>query len=183
MAPPSRRAPRVSSKVPSRRERVLPRAAWHHSCRRRIGVPQLSSISNVVDGLKKDWRAFRRATPGQRFQNRYRAHQKSRSASPLKRVLSLVLAPLSLAIGVVLMFIPGPAILFFFIGGTLLASHSRTAARALDWAEIKLRSWAERAKTWWNSQSLLSKIPLLLGALLVAVGGSLAAIALLASRH
>ena len=123
-------------------------------------------------------------TPGRRFQTRYRQHRKSQAdKSAAKRVLSLVVALVSLAIGVVLMFIPGPAILFFFIGGALLASHSLQVARALDWTEVKLRSTAHQVKSWWKSQSLLGKVPVILAAIVVAVGGSVTAIALLTSAH
>jgi hypothetical protein len=43
-------------------------------------------------------------------------------------------------VGVVLVFIPGPAILFFLIAGALLAVQSLGVARALDWSELRGRA-------------------------------------------
>jgi hypothetical protein len=39
-----------------------------------------------------------------------------------------------------LVFIPGPAILFFLIAGALLAVQSLGVARALDWSELRGRA-------------------------------------------
>mgnify|MGYP003577713667 CR=1 FL=1 len=89
--------------------------------------------------LKHTWRELKRLPPGERFQKH---HEKQREAGIPKwrRVLSLGVAVSALAIGVVLVFIPGPAIVFFAVGGALLASHSLWVARALDWTELKLRA-------------------------------------------
>ena len=99
--------------------------------------------------LKRQWETFRHLPPGERFKFRYREEQRSRlGTSSWKRALSLILVPLSLGIGVVLIFVPGPAILFFLLAGVLLASHVLWVARALDWAELRLRSAAKRARSW-----------------------------------
>jgi hypothetical protein len=58
----------------------------------------------------------------------------------VRRIANVGLAVLSAAVGVIFVFIPGPAILFFFISGALLASESLWVARAMDWAEVKLRA-------------------------------------------
>jgi hypothetical protein len=55
-----------------------------------------------------------------------------------------MLALLSFAIGVVLAFIPGPAVVFFALSATLLATQSLRVARILDRTEVWLRS--QRAK-------------------------------------
>ena len=93
----------------------------------------------------KHWKNLSDGTPGHRFQDRYRAQ---RRASPrgglVRRLVHLFLALVAIAIGVVLAFIPGPAILFFFIAGALLASDWLWLARTLDWLEVKLHALWKR---------------------------------------
>jgi hypothetical protein len=48
------------------------------------------------------------------------------------------------------MFLPGPAILFYFFAGTLLASESLYLARLMDWAEVKLRALGKWGKRHWK---------------------------------
>src|SRR5688572_14221670 len=100
--------------------------------------------------LKSEWRMLRRGKPGSRFLDRYEtSHRNKNKRSVVGRVIRIVIAVAALAIGVVLVFIPGPAILFFFIAGSLLAAESRALARALDWSEVKLRKLVRwLAKVW-----------------------------------
>ena len=48
-------------------------------------------------------------------------------------------AVVSLAVGVVLAFVPGPAVVFFALTAALLAAQSAWLARRLDAAEIWVR--------------------------------------------
>jgi len=75
-----------------------------------------------------------------------------------------------LAIGVVLTFIPGPAIVFFFAGAGLLAGESRTLARGLDWSELKLRRAFHWCKRWWKQASLMAKLAVVLVSACVVLG-------------
>lgn len=52
----------------------------------------------------------------------------------------MLLAVVAIVIAVFLMVLPGPAVLFYFFAGTLLASESLFVARLLDWAELRLRA-------------------------------------------
>ena len=68
-------------------------------------------------------------------------------AQHFSRILLLVAALGALVIGVFLMFVPGPAVLFYFLAGTLLASESLYLARLMDWTEVRLRTlwkWGQR---------------------------------------
>jgi hypothetical protein len=56
----------------------------------------------------------------------------------------VIVAVAALVIGVVLVLMPGPAVLFFLIAGMLLAAESCTVARLLDWGEVRGR----RAGRW-----------------------------------
>ena len=85
----------------------------------------------------------------------------------LGRIARIGLAVVSIAVGIVLMFIPGPAILFFLIAGGLLAAESREVARGLDWSEVRLRRISKWARTRWRKLSLVGK--LIVGGLALAI--------------
>ncbi|HYP15670.1 MAG TPA: hypothetical protein VEQ65_00555 [Opitutus sp.] len=109
--------------------------------------------------LKRQWEMLQRGEPGRRFQARYEASRRQRSRGTLiGRVVRWVLAAVAIAIGVVLMFIPGPAVVFFALAGALLASESRGVARFLDWSEVKLRLLLKRAQRIWARLPLVAKI-------------------------
>lgn len=100
--------------------------------------------------LKRQWQALRRSPPGRRFQDRYRAAQgRAEGRRPGGHILRIALAVVALGIGVVLAVLPGPAILFFFLAGALLASESLIVARALDGSEVRLRKiWTWLKRRW-----------------------------------
>lgn len=67
----------------------------------------------------------------------------------LTRVLRIGVAVLAFGVGLVLAVMPGPAILFFLLSGSLLAGESRGVARLLDHAEVRLRAiWQGSRKIW-----------------------------------
>jgi hypothetical protein len=92
--------------------------------------------------LKQAWLELKSGEPGKRFSAVYERH--GRQHTGWTRVLYLSVALISFLIGVVLAFIPGPAILFFAITGALLATQSRWVARELDAIELKLRDLWQR---------------------------------------
>ena len=95
----------------------------------------------MLSRLKHRWVEFRRLEPGQRFRTAHRRHRESEAGKSLvHRVLYLGLGGVALAVGVVLAFIPGPAIVFFLLAGVLFATQSLWVARALDWTELRLRA-------------------------------------------
>ena len=98
----------------------------------------------MLSRLKHRWSEFKRLEPGQRFQAEYRHHRESEAGKSLvHRALYLVLGVVALAIGVVLAFIPGPAIVFFLLAGALFAMQSFWVARALDWTELRVRAFVK----------------------------------------
>ncbi len=94
--------------------------------------------------LRQRWREIMKGRPGQRFQDRYAAARKSRADASwgqrARRLLRLCIALLAIGAAIFLMVFPGPAIPFFFLGGTLLAGESLGVARLLDWIELRLRA-------------------------------------------
>jgi hypothetical protein len=101
----------------------------------------------MMNGLKAEFRELKNAAAGRRFLACYERHQ-AREASWLKPLVFFA-AIFSLVIGVVLAFIPGPAILFFAIAAALLAAESRFVATTFD----KLECWARRTyKRLWSER-------------------------------
>ncbi len=129
----------------------------------------------MTSKLKRQWTALQRARPGRRFEERYEAAQrKENRASILARVVRFTIATAALAVGVVLVFIPGPAILFFAIAGALLASESRGVARFLDWSEVKIRAVLGWARRNWKKLPIAGKVAVaIVGAIGTAGAGYL----------
>lgn len=105
----------------------------------------------MINLVKQQWQSLKRGKSGHRFRSRYEAARKARKnvgfRVKLQRLVRLVIALAATVIGVVLVFIPGPAILFFLLAGSLLAAEFLTIARFFDWTEVKLRTgfaWGQR---------------------------------------
>lgn len=93
--------------------------------------------------LAAEWHAFRADGPGERFRHHYdRSQQNSRAARAARTLVGILLV----AIGIVLLFIPGPGLLVALFGFALLSSQSHVLARALDGAETRGRRVAERVR-------------------------------------
>jgi hypothetical protein len=107
-----------------------------------LGTTDATFIKQMFDRVKAEWRNLKRAPTGQRFVQCYERHQ-ARDAPWLKPFLFFS-AVFSFVIGLVLAFVPGPAILFFAISGALLAAESRAVATAFDRAELFVRNLFER---------------------------------------
>ncbi len=101
--------------------------------------------------IKSHWHALKASRPGRRFQERYERHWESGAKPARVRLANLALAGLCLVVGVALMVLPGPAVLFFFIGASLLATESRALASGLDRLEVLLRSVWLRGRRWWRA--------------------------------
>ena len=113
----------------------------------------------MATGLSQDWRILRRAPPGRRFEQYYRSARGRRERGRLwLRVARLAGGVACLAVGIVLVFIPGPAILFFLLAAAAFAAESLAAARLLDGAELRIRAWARRGRGAWRRLSGAGRI-------------------------
>src|SRR4051812_47862185 len=81
---------------------------------------------------------------GQRFTRLYEKHQQERSRA--KALLYPLAALASFVIGVVLAFIPGPAVVFFALSIALIATQSRWVAARADEVELALRKLWRRLR-------------------------------------
>lgn len=83
---------------------------------------------------------------GRRFRNFHREY--AEHCSGWTRFWLVVAAVVSFLIGVVLAFIPGPAVVFFALTCALLAVLSPWAARRFDVVELYLRRHFRRFRRW-----------------------------------
>lgn len=100
----------------------------------------------MFKGLKRSVKQLRRDEPGHRFRNRHERSQKDGGPGFWARLALYAAAVLAIAIGIVLVFIPGPAVLFFFFAGGLLATESGVIARWMDKGEMLVRSVVRRLR-------------------------------------
>jgi len=124
----------------------------------------------VFGALKRYWLELRKAPAGRRFQQRYERNHRLRGGKLSWRIVRIGLAILLVVAGVIFCFIPGPGLPLIFIGGGLLANHSLAVARALDWAELRIRKMAKWAKQWWLHASTFARYAVVLVAALLAGG-------------
>lgn len=97
--------------------------------------------------VKQDLKKMKRDRSGERFKNEHKRVRHHGAQGGWVRFIFFGLAIVSAAIGVVLVFIPGPAIVFFVLSGALLASQSWTMACLLDRAEAAMhRTWIRSKK-------------------------------------
>jgi hypothetical protein len=93
----------------------------------------------------QSWDRFAHATPGRRFQERYR-HKSLTERGRLARC-AMILAGIGLTlVGIFFLAVPGPGIPILAVGLALVAQESAVMARLLDRAEIRLRLWWRRLR-------------------------------------
>ena len=93
--------------------------------------------------LKQSWQRFRSGLPGRRFQQQFRLRQRFRSGAA-RKVFFISAGILLAAVGVFLLFVPGPGIIILLVGAVLVAQQSSLAARAFDRIEIRLRKFIKQ---------------------------------------
>jgi hypothetical protein len=109
--------------------------------------------------LKTSWQELKQGRPGKRFQERADRARRSRSnPSWLARVLEPTVGVIMFFGGVILCLMPGPGLPLLIIGAALIAKRSRTAARGLDWTELKVRKVFAWGKTRWKHASRTSRV-------------------------
>lgn len=93
----------------------------------------------MLEHVKQRVHELRQAQPGERFQQYYRQRQGKRS----RRLVRLLLVTAGLAsalLGLVMLFTPGPGVVFLLAGGAILAEESLWVACAIDWTELRVRA-------------------------------------------
>ena len=93
------------------------------------------------------WKRLEALEPGERFQT---FHREQRDRPPAVKAAFFGIAIACFAAGVLFVFIPGPAVLFFALGGALLATQSLRVARWLDAIEIWGRKTVGSIRNRWQ---------------------------------
>lgn len=98
-------------------------------------------------GLRKPWKRFVSVPRGSRFRAHHQRMAEGRHS--LRTVLAVGFGLLLIALGLIMLVLPGPGLLTGIIGAALLAGESRIVARWLDGLDLyAARAWARwRGKT------------------------------------
>jgi hypothetical protein len=127
-------------------------------------------MASLKERARETWEEMKDDPPGERFQRHYqRRQQEETRRGRLKR---WALCAGLLAVGVVLMFIPGPAVVMYALAGALLAEDSLRVARGLDWTEVRIRrlvTWGQRV---WKRAGTTARAAIVLLALGAAGAGA-----------
>ncbi|MEO8551057.1 MAG: PGPGW domain-containing protein [Kofleriaceae bacterium] len=97
-----------------------------------------------MSALATEWRTFRADTPGERFCHHFERSKRASRAAKIGRVsIGIVL----IAVGIALLFLPGPGLLFALFGVALLSAQSERLSRGLDRGELWVRrTWRRLRK-------------------------------------
>lgn len=101
-------------------------------------------------GFKQRWQRFAAVPPGQRFREHFNRRQASKPSALHKRILAMGAGILIMGLGLIMLIAPGPGILVLLLGATLIAQESLSAARFMDWADLRLRRLLIRGLRVWR---------------------------------
>jgi len=90
----------------------------------------------MIERLRKGWRELKQGKPGHRFRERY---ERSPSTQGARKGATIGIGVLLVLAGIVFLPLPGPGIAIIVVGALLIAEESLSAARLLDWLELKAR--------------------------------------------
>ncbi len=135
----------------------------------------------MLEKLKQTWRDFEEGPPGERFQQRFKRRQQS-GRDALSNSLFITAGILIMVAGIFFLPAPGPGALILLIGAGLIAQEFLLAARALDWAELRVRKLAAWSLKTWHRTSLGQKVVLMLFAMTLAAAAGFGAYELLSQN-
>jgi hypothetical protein len=128
----------------------------------------------MFDRFKTQWEQLKASRPGHRFRDRYERNQKSHNGPKVFwRVVRVAAATGLIALGVVFVFIPGPAILFFALAGALLSTDSLPVAKLLDWIEVHARRIGAKVRRVWRRLSPVARFAVAALGVCVSAGTTL----------
>ena len=129
-----------------------------------------SMMWNLIGRAKRSWRHFTSSKPGDRFQVRY-YYRKQRGSGRLSRIFNIVVGSALVIFSAFFGWAPGPGMLTFVIGLSMLGSEFLVVARFLDWAEVRLRTLAHLVEKVWRSSIIGKALIVLVAVTLVAAFG------------
>jgi Putative transmembrane protein (PGPGW) len=115
---------------------------------RHTAEPAAAHRPSLGQLIRREWKDLRGDEPGQRFRHHYeRLH---RPQYRKLRMLALFVGPFLAVGGVVMLFIPGPGLLFIVFGLALLGGQSTKLAGWLDRGEPPVRRGFSRLRARWK---------------------------------
>jgi hypothetical protein len=127
---------------------------------------------NLIGRAKRSWQLFMSSKPGDRFQVRYYYHKQTHHGrSSLSRIVNIVVGSALVIFSAFFGWAPGPGMLTFVIGLSMLGSEFLVVARFLDWAEVRLRKLAHFVGVVWRSSIIGKALIVLVAVTLVAAFG------------
>ncbi len=115
---------------------------------RHTAEPAAADRPSLWQLVRREWKDLRGDKPGQRFRHHYeRLH---RPEYKKLRILALFVGPLLAVGGVVMLFVPGPGLLFLVFGLALLGGQSKKLAGWLDRGEPPVRRVLGRLRQRWK---------------------------------
>jgi hypothetical protein len=94
----------------------------------------------MLKRLKRAVQNIRNKPIGRRFLYGYFLLNHHNNPCFLYKIMLVILSVSSIVIGVVLLFIPGPGILFILLGFVFMGMLSKNIAKFLDKCEVKIRT-------------------------------------------
>ena len=120
----------------------------------------------MIEWMREHWHQFKASKPGYRFQDSYhRRRQSGQSLFSFRRIFNITLGSALVVFSTFFGWVPGPGLLTFFIGLALIAGELLPVARFLDWAEVRLRKLARRAREIWTRSHIVVKVLIVLARL------------------
>ncbi len=94
----------------------------------------------MFNKFKRDWEALKASDPGHRFQDRYhRRRERYDKESSLRKIFVVTIGFLIIAVGIILLLIPGPGWATIVVGIAFMAGESLILAKVLDIGELTIR--------------------------------------------
>jgi polyferredoxin len=123
-------------------------------------------IVGMIEWMREHWHQFKASKPGHRFQDSYHRRRKSgQNLLSFRRIFNITLGSTLVVFSTFFGWVPGPGLLTFFIGLALIAGELLPVARFLDWAEVRLRKLARRARDIWTRSHIVVKVLIVLAIL------------------
>jgi hypothetical protein len=101
----------------------------------------------MLSRLRKTLKRLKNHQPGERFGA---FHREQKDKPFWVKALFFGFAFLSFGVGVLLAFIPGPAVLFFALAAAMVSTQSRVVAQTMDKGEVWGRKKLASIRAWWR---------------------------------
>ena len=112
----------------------------------------------MLTEVKNDLKKMKTDRPGERFSKQHKRAKENGLATGWGRIICVFASFVSFVIGVVLVFFPGPAFVFFILSGVMLASQWKWVADLMDRGEVKGRKmWKNLRAKWKGSKGKSAK--------------------------